>query len=234
MSLARVQFFSISLDGFGTGEGQSLDTPFGHAGERLHEWMFVTRWWHEMVGEPGGTGGIDDAFLRLHDPGIGAEIMGAGKFGPPGWHEDPEWKGWWGPNPPFHTPTFILTHHPRPSIEMEGGTTFHFIDASPAEALETAREAAGGQDVRIGGGATTIRDFVAARLVDHMHIIGRPDPARPGRTPLGRAGGPREGLRDRGHLLAQRSDACDVHPCGCLNRLGRCSGASPILGRSPT
>ena len=162
MSLARVQFFSVSLDGFGTGEGQSLETPFGHAGDRLHEWMFETRWWHQMVGEPGGSGGIDDAFLRLHDPGIGAEIMGAGKFGPPGWHEDPEWKGWWGPNPPFHTPTFVLTHHPRPSIEMEGGTTFHFIDASPAEALETAREAAGGQDVRIGGGVTMIREFLAA------------------------------------------------------------------------
>ena len=170
MSLARVQFFSVSLDGFGTGEGQSLETPFGHAGERLHEWMFVTRWWRQMVGEPGGSSGIDDAFLRQHDTGIGAEIMGAGKFGPPGWHENPEWKGWWGPNPPFHTPVFVLTHHPRPSIEMEGGTTFHFLDASPAEALKTAREAAAGQDVRIGGGVSIIRDFVAARLIDHMHI----------------------------------------------------------------
>jgi dihydrofolate reductase len=132
--------------------------------------MFVTRWWREMVGEPGGSGGIDDAFLRLHDPGIGAELMGAGKFGPPAWHEDPEWKGWWGPNPPFHTPVFVLTHHPRPSIEMEGGTTFHFVNASPAEALEEAREAAGGQDVRIGGGPTVIREFLAARLVDQMHI----------------------------------------------------------------
>jgi hypothetical protein len=149
MSLARVQQISISLDGFATGEGQSLDTPFGHAGERLHEWMFATRWWHERDGQPGGTGGIDDAFLRLFAPGIGAEIMGAGKFGPPGWHEDPEWKGWWGPNPPFHTPTFIL--------------------APPAEALETARQAANGQDVRIGGGPTMIRDFLAAGLVDHMH-----------------------------------------------------------------
>ena len=109
--------------------------------------------------------------MRLLDSGIGAEIMGAGKFGPPGWHEDPEWKGWWGPNPPFHTPAFVLTHHPRPSIEMEGGTTFHFLDASPAEALETAREAAGGQDVRLGGGPTMIRDFLAAGLVDHMHIV---------------------------------------------------------------
>ena len=170
MSVVRVQFFSVSLDGFGTGAGQTLDAPFGHAGERLHDWMFATRWGREMLGQQGGSGGIDDAFLRLFAPGVGAEIMGAGKFGPPGWHEDAEWKGPWGSNPPFHTPVFVLTHHPRPSIEMEGGTTFHFIDASPAEALAQAREAAAGQDVRIGGGPTVIRDFVAAGLVDHMHI----------------------------------------------------------------
>jgi dihydrofolate reductase len=124
-----------------------------------------------MVGQPGGTGGIDDTFVRQHDHGIGAEIMGAGKFGYPGWHEDPEWKGWWGPNPPFHTPVFVLTHHPRPPIEMEGGTTFHFLDTSPAEALATAKAAAGDQDVRIGGGVTVLRDFLAARLIDHMHIV---------------------------------------------------------------
>ena len=171
MSLARVQFFSVSLDGFGTGDVQRFDAPFGHAGERLHEWMFATRWWHETTGQDGGTGGIDDAFVRLHDPGVGAEIMGAGKFGPPGWHEDSEWKGWWGSNPPFHTPTFILTHHPRASIEMEGGTTFHFIDTSPEEALATAHERRGGQDVRIGGGVNTIREFLADGLIDHMHIV---------------------------------------------------------------
>ena len=171
MSLARVQFFSISLDGFGTGEGLSHDAPFGHAGERLHEWMFRTRWWRQMVGESGGGSGIDDAFLQLHDRGVGAEIMGAGKFGWPGWHEDRDWKGWWGPSPPFHTPVFVLTHHLRPSIEMEGGTTFHFVDAPPAAVLETAREAANGQDVRLGGGVTTIRDFLAAGLVDHMHVV---------------------------------------------------------------
>jgi dihydrofolate reductase len=171
MSFARVQFFSVSLDGFGTGEGQSLETPFGHAGERLHEWMFVTRWWRQVVGEPGGSSGLDDTFLQLHDHGVGAEIMGAHKYGPPGWHEDPDWKGWWGPNPPFHTPVFVLTHHQRAPIEMEGGTTFHFIDASPAEALATAREAAGGLDVRIGGGVSMIREFLAARLIDHLHIV---------------------------------------------------------------
>ena len=174
MSRTRVQQFSISLDGFGTGEGQSREAPFGHAGERLHEWMFATRWWHEMVGKPGGTTGIDDALLRLFRPGIGAEIMGANKFGPPGWQQDPDWKGWWGPNPPFHTPTFVLTHHPRASIEMEGGTTFHFRDASPAEVLEEARAAGGGQDVRLGGGVSMIRAFVQAGLVDHMHIIVAP------------------------------------------------------------
>ncbi len=170
MSLARVHNFAISLDGFGTGEGQNAELHFGHAGQRLHEWMFATEWWGAR-GEPTGTGGVDDAFAQQNSQGIGAEIMGANKFGHPGWHEDPDWKGAWGPNPPFHSPVFILTHHTRPPIEMEGGTTYHFIDASPAEALETAREAAGGLDVRIGGGATVIREFVAAGLVDHMHVV---------------------------------------------------------------
>ena len=128
--------------------------------------MFGTRFW-----DAGGTAGVDDAFAERHGYGIGAEIMGANKFGPPGWHDDPDWRGWWGPNPPFHTPTFVLTHRPRPSIEMEGGTTFHFLDATPAKALQTAREAADGQDVRIGGGPTVVRDFLAAGLVDHMHLV---------------------------------------------------------------
>jgi dihydrofolate reductase len=169
MSLARVHNFSISLDGFGSGEPQSLEAPFGHAGERLHEWMFRTRFW-----DAGGEAGVDNAFAERHSVGIGAEIMGAGKFGPPGWQDDPDWKGWWGPNPPFHSPTFVLTHRPRPSIEMEGGTTFHFLDATPAQALDAAREAAGGLDVRIGGGATVVRDFVAAGLVDHLHLVVAP------------------------------------------------------------
>jgi dihydrofolate reductase len=166
VSLVRVHNFSVSLDGFGTGEGLSREEPFGHAGERLHEWMFATRWWQER-----GNAGIDDVFARQHAPGIGAEIMGAGKFGPPGWHEDPDWKGWWGANPPFHTPTFVLTHHPRPPIEMEGGTTFHFLDASPEEALTAVRAEIGDQDVRLGGGASMIRDFVATGLVDHLHVV---------------------------------------------------------------
>jgi dihydrofolate reductase len=171
MSLTRVHNLAISLDGFATGEPQSLEHPFGHAGERLHEWMFATRFWHEMSGNPGGSEGADHAFAIRHEQGVGAEIMGANKFGPPGWQDDPDWKGWWGPNPPFHTPTYVLTHRPRPSIEMEGGTTFHFLDATPAEALEQARAGADGRDVRIGGGPTVVRDFVAAGLVDHLHLV---------------------------------------------------------------
>jgi dihydrofolate reductase len=171
MSELRVHNFSISLDGFATGAGQAPDAPFGHAGERLHEWMFATRFWHRMGGGSGGTTGADHALAALHGAGIGAEIMGAGKFGPPGWQDDPGYRGAWGAEPPFHTPVFVLTHRPRPSIEMEGGTTFHFLDAPPAEALERAREAAGGLDVRLGGGPSVVRDFLAEGLVDHMHVV---------------------------------------------------------------
>ena len=174
MSLVRVQHVTISLDGFGTGEGQSLEAPFGHAGERLHEWMFNTQWGRRMIGQSGGTSGVDDTFLRLFDQGIGAEIMGAHKYGYPGWHKNPEWKGHWGPNPVFHTPVFVLTHHTRPPIEMEGGTTFYFINASPAEAVEAARKAADGKDIRLGGGPTMLREFIQAGVVDHMHIVVAP------------------------------------------------------------
>ncbi|MDH2430464.1 dihydrofolate reductase family protein [Sphaerisporangium sp. TRM90804] len=171
MSDVRVHNLSISLDGFATGAGQAPDAPFGHAGERLHEWMFATRFGHELGGGRGGSGGGDNAFAAMHNHGIGAEIMGAGKFGPPGWQDDLHYKGPWGANPPFHTPVFVLTHRPRPSIEMEGGTTFHFLDASPAEALKRAREAAGGLDVRLGGGPSVVRDFLTEGLVDHMHLV---------------------------------------------------------------
>lgn len=172
MSRVRVHNLTISLDGFATGEGQTLDAPFGHAGHRLHEWMFATRFGRgEILHEPGGAEGVDNAMAGRYGPGIGAEIMGAGKFGPPGWQDDPEWRGWWGEDPPFHTPTYVLTHRPSPSLEMEGGTTFHFLDAAPADALAVARDAAAGQDVRIGGGPTTVRAFLAAGLVDHLHVV---------------------------------------------------------------
>jgi dihydrofolate reductase len=177
MSKVRVHNFSISLDGFGTGEGLGPQAPFGHAGTRLHEWMFATRFGAPILGRSGGSEGVDEAFARRNEPGIGAEIMGRGKFGGPQagpWTDvgtDDEWRGWWGPNPPFHTPVFVLTHHPRPSLEMEGGTVFHFVDGSPRQVLEQAREAAGGLDVRIGGGPTMLRDYLAEGLVDLMHVV---------------------------------------------------------------
>jgi dihydrofolate reductase len=129
-----------------------------------------------MTGQTGGSIGVDDAFAELHFVGIGAEIMGRRKFGPQTgpWTDvgtEDEWRGWWGPNPPFHTPVFVLTHHPRPSIEMEGGTVFHFIDASPHDALDLAREAAGDLDVQIGGGPTVVRDFLAEGLIDSLHVV---------------------------------------------------------------
>ena len=176
MSEVRVHNFSISLDGFGTGDGITFDAPFGHAGERLHEWMFATRFWRSMVGVPGGSAGVDHSFAERHGLGFGAEIMGRGKFGAQTgpWTDvgtDDEWRGWWGPNPPFHTPVFVLTHHPRPPIEMEGGTVFHFVDGSASEVLALAKEAAGDKDVRIGGGPTTINQFLAADLVDYLHVV---------------------------------------------------------------
>ncbi|ABW15980.1 deaminase [Parafrankia soli] len=171
MSRVRVHNFSVSLDGYGTGEGQSLERPFGHAEGRLHDWFFHTRSFRAMHGEDGGDTGVDDALAGAWEPGIGAEIMGRNKFGPQrGPWEDHEWTGWWGEDPPFHTPVFVLTHHPRPPLVMKGGTTFHFIDATPQEALRQAREAAGGLDVRIGGGPTMVRDFLAADLIDHLHV----------------------------------------------------------------
>lgn len=171
MSRVRVQNFSISLDGFGTGEGLTREAPFGHAGHRLHQWVIPTEFGQSMFGGSGGSVGTDNAYAQQFEQGIGAEIMGARKFGPPGWHEDPDWQGWWGDNPPFHTPVFVLTQHTREPLEMEGGTTFHFIKASPAEALEQAREAADGLDVRIGGGPTVIRNFLSEGLVDLLHVV---------------------------------------------------------------
>jgi dihydrofolate reductase len=172
MSRVRVHNFAVSLDGFATGEGQSVESPFGHAGARLHEWFFPTRTFRSMQGLDDGTVGVDDAMASAWGPGIGAEIMGRRKFGPQtGAWQDHDWSGWGGPNPPFYTPVFVLTHHPRPTLEMEGGTTFHFIDATPQEALALARDAAGVLDVRIGGGPTTVRAFLAEDLVDHLHVV---------------------------------------------------------------
>jgi len=175
MSSVRVHNLAISLDGFGTGVDLSREAPFGHAGGRLMEWFFPTHTFQSQTGDrervDSATRGADDAFAGRWGQNIGAEIMGAGKFGPPGWQSDPDWTGWWGDEPPFHTPVFVLTHHPRDPIEKEGGTTFHFLEAAPAEALAVAREAAGGGDVRLGGGPSTVRDFLAAGLVDELHVV---------------------------------------------------------------
>jgi len=171
MTKVRVHNFSISLDGFGTGEGLSHDAPFGHAGRQLHEWMFATQFGRSLFGETGGSVGVDQAFAERNNIDIGAEIMGAGKFGPPGWQHDVDWRGWWGINPPFHTPVYVMTHYPLDSMVMEGGTVFHFVDASPLATLELAQEAAGGLDVRIGGGPTVVRTFLEASLIDELHVV---------------------------------------------------------------
>lgn len=172
MPLVRVHNFSISLDGFGTGEDLTFDAPFGHAGHRLHEWFAATDTFRSMFGAHGGSHGVDNSVASVWNDGIGAEIMGRGKFGPQTgpWDEGEQWNGWWGDEPPFHTPCFIMTHHPRPSVTMQGGTTFHFTDAEPAEVLRLAQEAAGDLDVRIGGGPTIVRAFLAADLIDVMHL----------------------------------------------------------------
>jgi dihydrofolate reductase len=172
MSRVRVHNLGVSLDGFATGEGQSQQAPFGHAGTRLMQWFFGTRTFRAMHGtEAGGSDGVDGAFAAQWGPGIGCEIMGRNKFGPQrGPWTDEEWIGWWGENPPFHTPVIVLTHHPRPTLRLQGGNEFHFLNATPAEALARARELANGGDVRIGGGPSTVRQFLAADLVDHMHI----------------------------------------------------------------
>jgi dihydrofolate reductase len=172
MSRVRVHNLAVSLDGYAAGAGQSKESPFGHAGTRLMEWFFGTHAWRSMHGAEGGSTGADDAMASQWGPGIGAEIMGRNKFGPQrGKWEDHEWQGWWGEDPPFHTPVFVLTHHARPSIQMAGGTTFNFIDATPQEALRQAREAAEGQDVRIGGGPNVVRQFLSADLIDHLHVV---------------------------------------------------------------
>jgi dihydrofolate reductase len=179
MTKLRAHNIAISLDGFATGEGLSFDAPFGHAGTRLMEWFFPTRTFVSQTGHDAeaigrGTRGVDDAFAAASLDGIGAEIMGRGKFGPQtGPWEDDGWQGWWGDEPPFHTPVIVLTHHPRPDLVL-GETTFLFRDASPEDALAEATELAGGLDVRLGGGPTSVREFLAADLVDHLHVVVAP------------------------------------------------------------
>ncbi len=172
MSKLRVNGFSISLDGFGAGPNQSLENPLGERGPELHNWFYPTETFQKTVlGQDRGAKGIDNDFATRGFDNVGAWIMGRNMFahsrGP--WTDD-GWKGWWGDTPPYHVDTYVLTHHPRPPLEMEGGTTFHFVTDGIHAALERAKKSANGKDVRIGGGAATIREYLKAGLVDEMHI----------------------------------------------------------------
>ena len=171
MTKLRVESFSISLDGYGAGPNQNLANPLGAGGTALHEWAFATRTFQQMLGGDGGATGIDDDFAARGFANIGAWILGRNMFGPVrGPWPDDTWKGWWGENPPYHTPVFVLTNHPRPSITMDGGTVFHFVADGINAALTRATEAANGQDVRLGGGVATIRQYLRATLIDELHL----------------------------------------------------------------
>ncbi|SEJ32919.1 dihydrofolate reductase family protein [Frateuria terrea] len=171
MGKVRVAGFSLSLDGFGAGIEQSLRDPLGKRGPELFQWFFGTRTFRAMQGQPGGSEGVDESYAARSMAGFGAFILGRNMFGPVrgGWPDD-AWKGWWGDNPPYHAPTFVLTHHPREPLVMEGGTTFHFVTDGIEAALARARAAAGDQDVKIGGGVSTVRQYLAAGLVDELHV----------------------------------------------------------------
>ncbi|GAA1499356.1 dihydrofolate reductase family protein [Dactylosporangium maewongense] len=170
--MLRVHNFCISVDGYGAGPDQRLEDPIGTGGERLHDWLFETRTGRQMSGRDGGSEGIDDEMIAAGQTGLGATIMGRNMFGPlrGPWSPGESWAGWWGADPPYHHPVFVLTHHARPSITMEGGTVFHFVTDGIEAALERATEAAGGLDVRLGGGVSTIQQYLRAGLVDQLHV----------------------------------------------------------------
>jgi dihydrofolate reductase len=171
MPKLRVHNFAVSLDGYAAGPHQNLDNPLGEGGPKLHEWAFETRTYRQMHGQDGGDEGLDDRFAAEGDVNVGATIMGRNMFGPiRGPWDNEDWTGWWGANPPYHHPVFVLTHHPRSSVSMEGGTTFHFVSDGIEDALKRAFDAAGGKDVRIGGGASTIQQYLRSGLVDEMHV----------------------------------------------------------------
>lgn len=171
MTKLRVNNFSISIDGYGAGPDQSLENPLGVEGESLHNWMFATRTFQQLYGGEGGATGTDDEFVARGFENIGAWILGRNMFGPirGSWPDD-SWKGWWGDAPPYHTQVFVLTHYPRESITMEGGTTFHFVTGGIQAALARARDAANGKDIRLGGGVAAIRQYLEAGLIDELHI----------------------------------------------------------------
>lgn len=170
MARLRVSCFSISVDGYGAGPEQSLDNPLGIGAESLHEWIVGTRKFHEITGKPGGETGPSNDFVERGFENVGAWILGRNMFGPIRGEWTGDWRGWWGENPPYHVPVFVLTHYSRAPVEMQGGTTFHFVTGGIQAAFAAAMEAAGGKDVRLGGGTSTLRQFLAARLVDELHV----------------------------------------------------------------
>ena len=175
VSRVCVRSFALSIDGYGAGPRQDLQNPIGVRGLELMEWFFQTRAWRRMHGDEGGETGVDDSLAEQGFEGIGAWIIGRNMFGPVrGPWPDESWKGWWGDEPPYHTPVFVLTHHPRSTLDMAGGTEFHFITEGIHAALEQARLAAGGRDVRVGGGVSTIRQYLQAGLIDELHLAMRP------------------------------------------------------------
>jgi dihydrofolate reductase len=175
MPKIRVQSFAVSIDGYGAGPNQDVDHPLGVNGIELMEWFFQTRSWRTMHGQEGGETGIDNGMADQGFAGVGAWILGRNMFGPVrGPWPDESWKGWWGDEPPYHTPVFVLTHHPRPPLRMAGGTEFHFVTGGIQTALEQASAAAAGRDVRIGGGVSTVRQYLAAALIDELHLAIRP------------------------------------------------------------
>jgi dihydrofolate reductase len=176
MPKVRAAGFCVSLDGFGAGVDQSLDNPLGKRGPEMFQWFFHTKTFCSMVGKEGGTtGDIDDLFAHRAMDNFGAFILGRNMFGPVrGPWPDESWKGWWGDDPPYHAPTFVLTHYPREPLVMEGGTTFHFVTGGIEEALALAKKAAGSKDVKIGGGVATVRQYLQAGLVDSLHLASAP------------------------------------------------------------
>jgi dihydrofolate reductase len=209
MSKLRVHCFSISLDGYGAGPRQDRESPLGVGGGALHDWFVPTRTFQRVIGNDGGTTGPDDHFAARGFENLGAWILGRNMFGPVrGPWPDDTWKGWWGTNPPYHVPVFVLTHHARPPLEMEGGTIFHFVTDGIESALTQAREAAGERDIRLGGGASVIRQYLQARLVDEMHLAITPALLGSGESLLGGLDTKALGYACTQHVTSDRALHC--------------------------
>ena len=209
MAKVRVGGFSLSVDGFGAGPEQSINDPLGKRGMELHQWAFGTRTFHVMFGKEGGSTGVDDGYAARSMSGFGAFILGRNMFGPiRGDWPDNTWKGWWGDNPPYHAPTFVLTHYPRAPIEMEGGTTFIFVTNGIEAALEQAKLTAKGRDVKIGGGVETVRQYLRVGLIDELHFALSPVVLGQGETMFAGIDLPALGYRVTEHQATDHATHC--------------------------